>query len=59
MFNRWKDILYDLTGQFARLGGIESGNSGGTKRALVVRLDEIGDYMLWRPVMRHLLTAKA
>jgi len=59
MFNRWKDILYDLTGQFARLGGIEGGNEGGSKRALVVRLDEIGDYMLWRPVIRHLLTAKA
>lgn len=59
MFNRWKDILYDLTGQIARMGGIERGKAGGSKRALVVRLDEIGDYMLWRPVMRHLLTAKA
>ncbi len=54
MFNRWKDILYDLTGQLARRGGdVQVG-----QRALVVRLDEIGDYMLWRPVMRHLLSAK-
>ena len=58
MFNRWKDILYDLTGQIARMGGIERGKAGGSNRALVVRLDEIGDYMLWRPVMRHLLSAK-
>ena len=62
MFNRWKDILYDLTGQIARMGGIEGGiggvNAGGSKRALVVRLDEIGDYMLWRPVMRHMLSAQ-
>ncbi|MFM9021230.1 MAG: glycosyltransferase family 9 protein, partial [Sediminibacterium sp.] len=54
MFNRWKDILYDLTGQLARIGSVE----GGSNRALVVRLDEIGDYMLWRPVMRHMLSAK-
>lgn len=58
MFNRWKDILYDLTGQIARIGGIERGKAGGSKRALVVRLDEIGDYMLWRPVMRHMLSAQ-
>ena len=58
MFNRWKDILYDLTGQIARIGGIERGKAGGSKRALVVRLDEIGDYMLWRPVMRHMLFAQ-
>jgi len=54
MLNRWKDILYDLTGHLARMG--VSGN--GEKKALVVRVDEIGDYMLWRPVMRHLLSAK-
>lgn len=58
MFNRWKDILYDLTGQIARMGGIEGGKAGGSKRALVVRMDEIGDYMLWRPVMRHMLSAQ-
>jgi ADP-heptose:LPS heptosyltransferase len=54
MFNRWKDILYDLTGLLARMG--VSGSGG--KKALVVKVDEIGDYMLWRPVMRHLLQAK-
>lgn len=54
MFNRWKDILYDLFGQIARMSSV----SDLANRALVIRLDEIGDYMLWRPVMRHLLSAK-
>ncbi|MFN4975413.1 MAG: glycosyltransferase family 9 protein [Bacteroidota bacterium] len=55
MFNRWKDILYDLIGQLARRGGTVQRS----QRVLVVRLDEIGDYMLWRPVMRHLLATEA
>ncbi|MFM7357916.1 MAG: glycosyltransferase family 9 protein [Sediminibacterium sp.] len=54
MFNRWKDILYDLVGQIARMSSV----SDGANRALVIRLDEIGDYMLWRPALRHLLSAK-
>jgi ADP-heptose:LPS heptosyltransferase len=53
MLNRWKNILYDLTARAARLGS----TSQPSGRALVVRVDEIGDYMLWRPVLRHLLNA--
>jgi ADP-heptose:LPS heptosyltransferase len=51
MLNRWKDILYDWIGQIACWGNVGKRSN----RVLVVRMDEIGDYMLWRPVIRHLV----
>jgi hypothetical protein len=41
MLNRIKDIIYNLVGWLARLGPATT-HSG---KVLVVRVDEIGDYM--------------
>lgn len=53
MLNRIKDIIYNLVGWLARLGPATT-HSG---KVLVVRVDEIGDYMLWRPMIPELCKA--
>ena len=53
MLNRIKDIIYNLVGWLARLGPATT-HSG---KVLIVRVDEIGDYMLWRPMISELCKA--
>jgi len=53
MLNRIKDIIYNLVGWLARLGQATT-HSG---KVLIVRVDEIGDYMLWRPMIPELCKA--
>lgn len=50
MLNRIKDIIYNLVGWLARIGPVTT-HSG---KVLIVRVDEIGDYMLWRPMIPEL-----
>ncbi len=52
--NRLKGILYTIIGWLACLGWRRS---AATKRILIVRIDEIGDYMLWRPFLHEIITA--
>ena len=54
MLNRLKGILYDLTGKIAVFGS----RGKPTKKILVVKTDEIGDYMLWRCFLQELVTAE-
>jgi len=54
MLNRIKDIIYNLVGWLARLGPATT-HSG---KVLIVRVDEIGDYMLWRPMIPELCKAE-
>jgi ADP-heptose:LPS heptosyltransferase len=54
MLNRIKDIIYNLVGWLVRLGPAST-HSG---KVLIVRVDEIGDYMLWRPLIRELCKAE-
>lgn len=54
MLNRMKDIVYDLVLFFVNLQRSHKKND----KLAVIRLDEIGDYMLWRPVIRHLIEAE-
>jgi ADP-heptose:LPS heptosyltransferase len=51
MTNRFKDITYDIVARLAHRP--QSGSMSG--KALIIRLDEIGDYMLWRPTLKHLV----
>jgi hypothetical protein len=44
--NRLKGIIYEMIGWLATKGRRRSAMN---KRLLIVRIDEIGDYMLWRP----------
>ena len=44
MLNRFKGILYDLVLWLAMIG-IRKANTG---KALIVRVDEIGDFILWQ-----------
>ena len=53
MLNRIKDIIYNLLGWLARLRRVNI-HSG---KVLIVRVDEIGDYMLWRPMIPELCKA--
>jgi len=53
MLNRIKDIIYNLVGWLARLRRLNI-HSG---KVLIVRVDEIGDYMLWRPMIPELCKA--
>ena len=54
MLNRIKDIIYNLVGWLARMGSTTT-HSG---KVLIVRVDEIGDYMLWRPMIPELCKAE-
>ena len=53
MLNRIKDIIYDLILFCINLKKL----SKKTDKLAVIRVDEIGDYMLWRPVIEHLIKA--
>ena len=54
MLNRIKDIIYNLVSWLARMGPSTT-HSG---KVLIVRVDEIGDYMLWRPLIPELCKAE-
>jgi ADP-heptose:LPS heptosyltransferase len=49
--NRIKDYIYTLIGLLARTGWRRKNSSSKT---LIIRVDEIGDYMLWRPFLHEL-----
>ncbi len=53
--NRLKGIIYTIIGWLACLGWRRS---AAIKRVLIVRIDEIGDYMLWRPFLHEIITAE-
>ena len=54
--NRLKDIIYDCILFLAALGFRKSGSG---KKLLIVRVDEIGDYMLWHKFLKDIATADA
>lgn len=51
--NRLKDLIYSFIGLLAGRGGGRR-RQGGDERTLIVRVDEIGDYMLWRPFLAEM-----
>ncbi len=51
MLNRLKGILYEITGLFAASGNRKKQSSA----ILIVKTDEIGDYLLWRGFLPELL----
>lgn len=48
--NRLKGIVYDLIGWLARFGWRKQ---PAHQKVLIIRVDEIGDYMLWRPFLQY------
>ena len=52
--NRIKGFVYDLITFFASIG---SRNRNTTEKVLIIRVDEIGDYLLWRKFITELLEA--
>jgi len=52
--NRIKGFIYDLITFFASIG---ARNSNTTEKVLIIRVDEIGDYLLWRKFINELLEA--
>ena len=54
--NRLKGIIYELIGWLASLGPRK--HSSG-KKLLVIRVDEIGDFMLWHSFLKEIATADA
>jgi ADP-heptose:LPS heptosyltransferase len=52
--NRIKGFIYDLITFFASIG---SRNRNITDKVLLIRVDEIGDYLLWRKFITELLEA--
>jgi ADP-heptose:LPS heptosyltransferase len=50
--NRLKGIIYEMIGWLATKGRRRSAMN---KRLLIVRIDEIGDYMLWRPFLKAIV----
>ncbi len=54
--NRLKGIIYDCILFLATLGFRKSGSG---KKLLIVRVDEIGDYMLWHKFLKDIATADA
>lgn len=53
--NRLKGILYEIVGWLAALGPRKSGR---VKKLLIVRIDEIGDFMLWRPFIKEMVSSE-
>ncbi|MEO8174915.1 MAG: glycosyltransferase family 9 protein [Sediminibacterium sp.] len=53
--NRLKDVVYDVIGWLA---GVGPRRPGMNKKLLIVRVDEIGDYMLWRAFLKEIVTAE-
>ena len=54
MLNRLKGILYEITGLFAASGNRKKQSSA----ILIVKTDEIGDYLLWRCFLKELSTSE-
>lgn len=54
MLNRLKGVLYDLTSLAARAGSRKKT----APRLLIVRIDEIGDYILWRNFLKEIVSAE-
>jgi ADP-heptose:LPS heptosyltransferase len=52
--NRIKGFIYDLITFFASIG---SRNRNTIEKVLIIRVDEIGDYLLWRKFISELLTS--
>ncbi len=52
--NRIKGIIYDIIGFFTRIG---FRRAAGKKKLLIIRIDEIGDYMLWRNFLNEITSA--
>ena len=52
--NRIKGFVYDLITFFASIG---SRNRNTAEKVLIIRVDEIGDYLLWRKFITELLEA--
>jgi len=52
--NQIKGVIYQIVGYIAAFGRINSQNN---KKALIIRVDEIGDYILWRKCIDPLLNA--
>ena len=50
--NRIKGFIYDLITLFASIG---SRNRNTAEKVLIIRVDEIGDYLLWRKFITELL----
>ncbi len=51
MLNRIKGILYNQVSFLAQLGG----RKPATRKVLIIRTDEIGDFMLWRPFLPEIV----
>lgn len=51
MLNRIKGILYNQISFLAQLGG----RKPSTRKVLIIRTDEIGDFMLWRPFLPEIV----
>lgn len=54
--NQLKGKIYELTGWLATLLPAKKNS---TKKILILRVDEIGDYMLWRPFLKDLACYQA
>lgn len=52
--NRIKGIIYDIIGLLAR---IDFRQKSAQKKLLIIRVDEIGDYMLWRNFLNEITAA--
>ena len=53
--NQIKGVIYQIVGYIATFGRINSQNN---KKALIIRVDEIGDYILWRKCIDTILKAE-
>jgi ADP-heptose:LPS heptosyltransferase len=53
--NRLKGIIYAIIGWLAALGPRKSGLG---KKLLVIRVDEIGDFMLWHSFLKEIATSE-
>ncbi len=52
--NRIKGIIYDIIGLLARIGFRQKSSQ---KKLLIIRIDEIGDYMLWRNFLNEITSS--
>jgi len=55
MLNRIKGFIYDI---ILNLALFSKSNNTNFKKALIIRVDEIGDYILWRKFMTPILNSK-
>jgi ADP-heptose:LPS heptosyltransferase len=53
--NRLKGIIYEMIGWLATKGWRRHAMN---KHMLIVRIDEIGDYMLWRPFLQEIIRSE-